>query len=333
MYTIYINKTRWVTLPSIYKIYNCTDNLSQQELEKEAMFNFSEYYSKKRERITEDQSLKDILFRNWIYSSLMINVMFEYLISGEGNIADFYENNEVSHEESFIHIEQLKKKIFPIGKTSWGLFAPNAIQHAFDNHEQDPGNVLYNLFFCLGMKDNYIAHLFTSNYNNLFQPSSFTRDEAHALLSGIICEIYNKFAGKIFNLFEKNEGVAYNDLRKGNRIRLFRNAFDSRIIMEDGMTLMGESLPEGKFKGKLKHSDLKIEEGIFDENGDLIKGDVRSHGYLERGEFLNGKLMKGTKKTPTGEISFIEEDRDTNGDIRFKGIGERLLDSFRDSLR
>jgi hypothetical protein len=268
----------------------------KQELVDATRIGVSEYLSKKKDRITEEYSIKDVLFRNWIFSLLMTNVMFEYLVSGDGNIADFYERNKISLEESLIHIDQLKRKIFPIGKTSCGLFAPQAIQHAFENYEKDPGYILYNLFFCLIIKDHYLANLFSANYNKIFLPSTYTRNEAYDILDGIYRR-HNKFVGKVFYHFEMNEGVPHNEIRKGNRIRLFQNAFDSRITMENGMFLKGTLLPDGKYEGKLVFlEDLKREEGIFDENGDLIEGSITLHGYTERGQFKNGVLFKGTKK-------------------------------------
>lgn len=198
---------RSVQVPDMFELAKSENpSLTDEAFMQHLVRTFDSYYASKRARISPAESFKEILFRNWVYTALMINVVYNYLIEGSGQLLTFYKSRDVSTDQTARALSSLRAGAYSQSTAPWGLHNPQGIQDAWNSYAQDPWATFFNLSFNVSFKDGYLLPLVASNFRDQFTPSTYTRNEAHNL-SGGLSHVFTEHFQIAFALFEQSTEI------------------------------------------------------------------------------------------------------------------------------
>ena len=203
-----VSSGKKLLIPSLYEIHQKQTGMDPDQFTQYLIEQIREVFNSSVLVDDSEETFQKLIFTNWIYTSIYIDLIYEYLTTGSGTPQNYVENIEL--DESIVHeaIESLtqgKLKEKPSGIT----FNTDSIQKAWNEYDKENLNVFYNLIFNIFYKDWYLLPILYT-LTDTFKPSSIL----HAELFELVPLLAGSFNGEFAKAFESFENSLYESLAK-----------------------------------------------------------------------------------------------------------------------
>ena len=195
-------------IPSLYEIHQKQTGMDPDQFKNHLIDQIRDIFNSSVFTDESEETFQKLIFANWIYTSIFIDLIYEYLITGTGDPREYVD--QIKLDESVVHeaVESLTKgklREKPAGIT----FNTDSIQKAWDGYDKDKMTAFYNLIFNILYKDWYLLPVIYTLTDTM---------KASALLHQELFELVplmaGSFNGEFAKAFEEFENSLYESLLK-----------------------------------------------------------------------------------------------------------------------